>query len=542
MILRLLFKLVDRWKLLLGFFLMIVASFNGVVLSSIIVYASKFSENTTVQDITMFGIFSFLGWCVVYLARYFLTIITASIIKQANISLKQNYFWHEFSSFGFKKDSSEVISGLSNDWKLIETNYYQSIFSIMSNSMLFIVSLIYMLYMNALTSVIFIIFSFLPMIVPKLLNSKLKESANSWSSANEQYIKRIKEYLQGMSVLKAYSVLKETYSGAEMSLENVEKKSYELFRIQSFAEVLSAILSGISFIFPFVIGCYLIIFTNSLSISILIAIFLANDRIVGPLREIATGLNRIGTTVDLRTKYFVQASDFIKESKRNESKDSGQPKGLKLLDLKNVKYQMNEQQQLHLNINLHGHFKAVIYGDSGSGKTTLLNLIRGVIHPNSGEIHAVSQDNTLIDISKEIAYIEQTPYIFDATVKDNITLFQNHEFSEQEVTDTLKAVSLYDELGKDQSLGFICGDTGNKLSGGQKQRIEIARALIRHKALYLVDEITANLDVKNATQIREILFRLKVPVIEVAHHFNANESQYTHQLELKNGELVLKHQ
>ncbi|OJG72185.1 hypothetical protein RV11_GL003156 [Enterococcus phoeniculicola] len=58
--------------------------------------------------------------------------------------------------------------------------------------------------------------------------------------------------------------------------------------------------------------------------------------------------------------------------------------------------------------------------------------------------------------------------------------------------------------------------------------------------MYLVDEAPANLDTKNAEQIREIFFILDVPFIEVAHHFNSENAKYTHQFELLDGNLVLR--
>ena len=68
---------------------------------------------------------------------------------------------------------------------------------------------------------------------------------------------------------------------------------------------------------------------------------------------------------------------------------------------------------------------------------------------------------------------------------------------------------------------------GMSVSGGQKQKIELARALFSDKKLILADEITANLDKKNAEKIRELLFEIPHPVVEVSHHFDMNDDRYT---------------
>lgn len=102
----------------------------------------------------------------------------------------------------------------------------------------------------------------------------------------------------------------------------------------------------------------------------------------------------------------------------------------------------------------------------------------------------------------------------------------------------MKSVSLFEELGGDKCLNLNCGENGDNLSGGQRQRIEIARALLRSKSLYLVDEATSNLDKANASKIRNILFGLDVPFIEVAHYINRHENRYTEKLKLQKGQLV----
>lgn len=201
----------SKGKIVLAFIFMLIASFDGVVLSYIVSEAGTLSSSSNNTSVLNFGIKSLIGLSLVYIGKFLYTISVASIIKDLNIYLKQNFFWNKFSDKKNIPNSSEIISNLSNDFKLIENKYFQGIFSLTSDILLCIVSLIYMLKFNIYISLLFLSMSFLPMIVPFAFSKKLKLAGNNWSKANEIYINHIKDYLQGFNVLRTYSIYKEIY-------------------------------------------------------------------------------------------------------------------------------------------------------------------------------------------------------------------------------------------------------------------------------------------------------------------------------------------
>ena len=146
--------------------------------------------------------------------------------------------------------------------------------------------------------------------------------------------------------------------------------------------------------------------------------------------------------------------------------------------------------------------KYAIVGTSGSGKTTLLNILngkltdyRGSVKFNGCELNSLSGDS----LRESILYLDQQPYIFDGTIRDNITL--DETFTEDEINHAIAKSALQDVIdllpnGIDTSIG----EGGRLLSGGQKQRIALARGLIRGKKI----EATSSLDQKNALEIEKI--------------------------------------
>ena len=103
-------------------------------------------------------------------------------------------------------------------------------------------------------------------------------------------------------------------------------------------------------------------------------------------------------------------------------------------------------------------------------------------------------------------------------VADNLSLYEN--FSDEEMEEVLKKVHLWDELG-DKPLQFKIESEGSNLSGGQAQRLTIARGLLRHKRLFLLDEITSSLDKENSHAIRKLIYTLPIMTVEVAHNIDA---------------------
>lgn len=141
----------------------------------------------------------------------------------------------------------------------------------------------------------------------------------------------------------------------------------------------------------------------------------------------------------------------------------------------------------------------VLAGPSGCGKTTLLRLLAGLLTPESGQI-------TRADA---LSYVPQEPHLYNATLFENITLFQQG-YDEASVHKALKALCLSEWAeALPQGLATPLGEGGQSLSQGQRKRLGLSRALVQDRPLILLDEPTAALDEATAATIREVLLSLK---------------------------------
>lgn len=534
-------KSIKKRKIIISFFLTIISSFNGVMISQIIVQAGNLSNKPSKLSLLIFTAGGIAAWIIVYTANYLFEVVKSSIIKDLNVNLKRNYFMAEYFKSKDAKNYSEIISRISNDMKIIENNLFEQIFIILSNVIMFFVSLIYMLYLNTLISLIFIAFAVIPMIVPKVMGKMLTASANKLSLSNILYSKAIKEIFGGYSLLKNYNVKSGVFDMHENKLLEAENSNFDLKVTESKSRLFSAIISGFCFIIPFAIGCYISYYNSNISITIIIGIFLANDKVIGPIQIVVGALNKISTTKDLWKEVSSSLPDMQSEESRIEQDVLSCPSKIEMVCFNRVTYEINDNHILFLNDTFKCPFKILLVGASGSGKTTIFNLIKNRLSANSGQI--LFKDRQGTDINKGynlVSLVSQNPYIFDTSLKNNITLFQNELFDDDEVYKVLRKMNLDIELNyetKQDLLNHECGDNGKNLSGGQKQKIEIARALIRKQQIFLLDELVANLDKDNAKKIHDLLFKLDISFIEVAHHFDIDDHRYTDIYKLEGGKL-----
>lgn len=165
-----------------------------------------------------------------------------------------------------------------------------------------------------------------------------------------------------------------------------------------------------------------------------------------------------------------------------------------------------------LSVKLHGDQKVGIIGMSGAGKTTLINLLSGFLTPQAGKIsiqgHQVD-DLAIHDWRQQLLYIPQDPYIFTASLRENIA-FYTPQVSDEQVIQAIHVVGLDDLLAElPDGLDTVIGSGRRVLSGGQAQRIALARAFLdQHRRVMIFDEPTAHLDIETELDLKKRMLPL----------------------------------
>jgi ABC-type multidrug transport system fused ATPase/permease subunit len=174
-----------------------------------------------------------------------------------------------------------------------------------------------------------------------------------------------------------------------------------------------------------------------------------------------------------------------------------------------------------LNLDLEAGTTLAVVGPTASGKTTLGLLLARLWDPDSGTIHLEGRDLRQFarsELPKEVSYVAQSAFLFDATIRENVTL--DLDFDDDEIWEAIRlagATQFVSDLpdGLDTELG----ERGTTLSGGQRQRLALARALIRRPRLLILDDATSAVDPSVEAEILKALKRADLPstIIVVAY-------------------------
>lgn len=155
--------------------------------------------------------------------------------------------------------------------------------------------------------------------------------------------------------------------------------------------------------------------------------------------------------------------------------------------------------------------KLAILGTTGSGKSTIINLLPRFYEINSGIIKIDGIDNKkylLKDLRKNIGIVSQESFIFNKSIKDNIS-FGKDDATEDEIIEATKIADLHDFIiTLSKGYDTIVGERGTRLSGGQKQRLSIARALITKPKILIFDDSTSSVDVETEYKIQQALEKI----------------------------------
>ena len=319
----------------------------------------------------------------------------------------------------------------------------------------------------------------------------------------------ILQLLQGIRVIKVFQAEEAEANAAIEKGRAYFDQLIEMVRVRSLASVYLGSLSGLGIVVVIVIGGFDVM-NGRLEWPSLLAFLMALRSIHGPINQVnsayvsvknnAAAVQRIGEILDARPEVM---------DVPNARPLVGGPTSIQFDD---VSFHYDDEEVLdRVSFEVEAGETVGIVGPSGAGKTTLLNLIARFYDPASGRVLFDGRDLRdirLSDLYSRIAVVTQDPFLFSASVADNIA-FGRENASREEIEAAALSAGVDDEIralpdGYDTKIGI----GGHGLSGGQAQRVSIARALLKDAPILLLDEATSSLDSISEVRVQKAIDRL----------------------------------
>lgn len=453
----------------------------------------------------------------------------------------KNYVFGEISKKSISAFSGEntslYVSALSNDANTIETDYLAKIFTLIAQILLFCGALALMFWYSPMLTLISIALALLPVLASILTGTRMAQAEAKVSQKNTSFMSTLKDSLAGFSVIKSFQAEAAMCKLFAQSVKNAENAKQEKRKISIIIQMMASVAGIIAQMGVFLVGAWMALRGNGISPGVVIVFVQLMNFVIQPIGEvpqILAGRKSANALID-------KLADALSENIRDDGKDF--PRELtKSIELQDISFSYDgEKEILH---NISARFEAgksyAIVGASGSGKSTILNLLMASHSHYTGQITYDGQELRQISgasLYSLVSMVQQNVFVFNNTIRENITMFRDFPASEVDEAIRLSGLS---QLIRERGDDYLCGENGSGLSGGERQRISIARSLLRKSPVLLVDEATAALDAETAYRISDSILALQgLTRIVVTHALEENlMKRYDCILALKNGRLV----
>ncbi|MGB4177832.1 MAG: ABC transporter ATP-binding protein, partial [Halanaerobiales bacterium] len=348
--------------------------------------------------------------------------INKSLIK-AKVYYVDRLFKKNINEFQ-EENNAKYLSALTNDMNNIEGKYLIGIYETGASLIRFLVSFIVIASVSPLALFIGLGISCLSAIITMLMGKPLQKHERQRSDLFEGYTSYIREVLGAFQIIKANDLEDKVKDDFYNKSEGIQYKGYIIDKIYTFVSASQQFIMMISIFSIFLVSVYMAI-KGSITAGAVILIINNMERMFFPLMSLTETFPRVISVKSLFEKIdeSLENQDNYEETlELNDFKHS--------IEFKNVYFSYEDNPVLeNIDLSLKKGGKYLIVGPSGGGKSTLLKLLRKYFNPTAGEI--LVDGINLKDIKKEsyfknISNVEQQVFLFEDTVKNNITLYKDY--------------------------------------------------------------------------------------------------------------------
>lgn len=441
------------------------------------------------------------------LQRFIMADVTQKISKsfREKIAVKINklpFSYFDNTTYG------DILSRVTNDVDTISQSLNQSIGTLLTSIVMLFGTLVMMIYNSGILMITTILSSLIGFVFITIIMKKSQKYFKAQQQNLGDINGQIEEVYTGHNVIKAYNA-------GERVIDEFEQMNTQLYTSAWKSQFLSGLMMPImqfagnfSYVMVCIVGGALAI-NGKISFGVIVAFMIYVRLFTNPLSDIAQSFNTLQRAAAAGERVF----EFLNEKEleeENVTEKLDRAKGE--VEFKDVRFGYNPEKIIikDFSVKVNPGEKIAIVGPTGAGKTTIVNLLMRFYEINDGQILVdgidtknLSRDN----LRDQFCMVLQDSWVFEASVRENIT-FGEKDITDEELIDVCKRVNL-DHFIRTLPNGYdtILNDK-QSLSQGQLQLLTIARAMVSHAPMLILDEATSSVDTRTEIIVQDAMDEL----------------------------------
>lgn len=510
-------KLVDEHRFLLVTVLSLVFISSALALLGPYLIGYIIDEFIVPQSFSGMGaivlwlILVYVGHSVsLYLQNYWMVGIAQQVVYRMRTGLFEHLQRLPVSFFD-KRQHGELMSRMTNDIENVSTTLNSSFIQVFSSILTLTGTVVVMLWLSPLLTVLTLVIIPLMYISMQWITKRTSRLYKKQQAAIGDLNGFIEETISGQKIVKAFSQEPRVMDEFLLKSERLRRTGFWAWTYSGFIPKVMNFLNNASFAIVAGVGGVLAL-NGSISIGVIVIFTEYARQFTRPLNDLANQFNTVLSAIAGAERVFAIMGEPEEQDDAAANADK-KLQGLVEFDNVSFKYEGAEEDWTIRNVSFTVGIgqTAALVGATGAGKTTIMQLLARFYDAAEGQIRL---DGTPIEamtretLRSQIAFVLQDPFLFEATVRENIR-YGLLDATDEEVVEAARKANAHDFIVKlPNGYDTVLKGDGSMISQGQKQLLSIARALIADPAILLLDEATSSIDTVTELKIQEALERL----------------------------------
>ncbi len=524
-------KLVDEQRVLLIVVLALVFVSSALALLGPYLIGFIIDEYIVPQSFNGMGlvvlwlILVYIGHSVsLYLQNFWMVGIAQQVIYRMRTRLFSHLQRLPVTFFD-KRQHGELMSRMTNDIENVSSTLNTSFIQVFSSILTLTGTAIVMLTLSPLLTLLTLIIIPLMYISIQWITKRTGRLYKEQQKAIGELNGMIEETISGQKIVKAFSQEPRVMEEFREKSERLRRTGFWAWTYAGFIPKVMNFLNNGSFAIVAGVGGILAL-NGSVSIGVIVIFTEYSRQFTRPLNDLANQFNTVLSAIAGAERVF----SIMDETEEKDDLVFNMEKKLEgevVFDRVSFKYEGAEEDWTIRDVSFTVGIgqTAALVGATGAGKTTVMQLLARFYDANEGEIRLDGTPIALMPretLRKQIAFVLQDPFLFEATVSENIR-YGKLDATDEEVVEAAKGANAHDFIKKlPNGYDTVLTGDGSMISQGQKQLLSIARALIADPVILLLDEATSSIDTVTELRIQEALERLMAgrTSFVIAHRLN----------------------